>query len=299
MRKTINRYKGHPSHAIFDLINTVLMILITLLSIYPMYYIFIYAISDPLEAAKGLTFYPKQVTILNFLAIFQDSEILHAMYISILRTVLGTSITVIFTTLLAYLLSQQKLPGRKFFLRFIIITMYFSAGLIPWYLVMCWYGLKNNFLLYIIPGAINAYYMILIKTYIENLPASLEEAAELDGAGILAVVFRVIIPLSKPILAAVTVFCALGQWNSWTDNMYLVKNQNLKTLQYALYEFFQSKSMSLNNMKDVGLMMSEDRLTTSSLRMAVAVVSIIPIFMVYPVVQKHFQKGIMLGAVKG
>ena len=164
------------------------------------------------------------ITFTNFISIFNDDKIFHAMGVSLARTVLGTVITVVCTSFMAFLFSQVKLPHKRFFNRFVVITMYFSSGLIPWYLTMTAYGLKNSFLLYIIPSAVNAYYMILIKAYLESLPPSLQESAEIDGAGIITVFFKIVMPLSKPILAAVALFSAVGQWNTWSDNLYLVKN---------------------------------------------------------------------------
>ena len=301
MKSAKRKFLGNQpfSYAVFDVLNTVFMVLISIICIYPLYYIFIYSISDPLEAAKGLTFYPKNVTFTNFISIFNDDKIFHAMGVSLARTVLGTVITVVCTSFMAFLFSQVKLPHKRFFNRFVVITMYFSSGLIPWYLTMTAYGLKNSFLLYIIPSAVNAYYMILIKAYLESLPPSLQESAEIDGAGIITVFFKIVMPLSKPILAAVALFSAVGQWNTWSDNLYLVKNPSLKTLQLTLYEYFQSNAPSVENLRDFAATMRQRTVTTTSIRMSIAVVTIVPIFLFYPFVQKYFQKGIMIGAVKG
>lgn len=289
----------HPSNVIFDTLNTIFMIVLAIACIYPLWYIFIYSISDPLEAAKGLVFLPKDVTATNFSSILRDSRIFHALVVSLARTFIGAGLTVICTSFMAYLFMQPKLPGRKFINRFVILTMYFSPGLIPWYLTMYYYGFKNSFLLYVVPSAVNAYYMILIKAYLESVPASLSEAAEIDGAGVFQIYYRVILPLSKPVLATIALFSAVGQWNTWSDNFYLVKDANLKTLQLTLYEYFQSSAPNIENLRDLAASMSERTVTTISIRMAIAVITIIPIFMVYPFVQKYFQKGIMIGAVKG
>ena len=289
----------HPSHVVFDTVNTVFMVLLSIACIYPLWYIFIYSISDPLEAAKGLTFLPRDVTLDNFTTILKDSKIFRALGVSVARTVLGSAITVVCTSFMAFLFVQNKLPFRKFFNRLVVVTMYFSSGLIPWYLTMYYYGMKNNFLLYIIPSAVNAYFMILIKAYLESLPASLQEAAEIDGAGIFTMFAKIILPLCKPILATITLFSAVNQWNTWSDNFYLVKDANLKTLQLMLYEFFQSNAPTIENLREAAAEMSQRQVTTTSIRMSIAVITIIPIFIVYPFVQKYFQKGIMIGAVKG
>lgn len=289
----------HPTHIMFDSFNTIFMILLTIVCAYPLWYIIIYSISDPLEAAKGLTLLPRDVTLANFKSVLRDSKIFRSLGVSVARTVIGTILTVGLTSFMSYLFIQPKLPYRKFFNRLVVITMYFSSGLIPWYLTMYYYGFKNSFLLYVVPSAISAYYMILIKAYLESLPASLSEAAEIDGAGIFTVYSKIILPLSKPILATISLFSAVGQWNTWSDNFYLVKDANLKTLQLTLYEYFQSNAPSIQNMRDLAAVMSQRTVTTTSIRMTIAVITIIPIFLVYPFVQKYFQKGIMIGAVKG
>ena len=275
------------------------MVLIGIACLYPFYYIFIYSISDPLEAAKGIAFLPKNPTLANYTMIFQDSNIINSFFISAARTVLGAGITVLCSAFLAYLFTNPLLPMRKGLYKFVIITMYLSSGLIPWYVTMSAYGLKNKFLLYIVPSAVNAFFMILIKTYMESLPAALSESAELDGAGIFALFFQVILPLCLPVIAAVAVFAAVGQWNSWSDNFFLVKAPELKTLQLTLYEYFQSTAPSVENMRDAAASMSKRTVTLSSIRMSIAVVTVIPIFAVYPFMMRFFVKGIMLGAVKG
>lgn len=293
------QYKRKSSQIVFDTLNTIFMVLIGVACLYPFYYIFIYSISDPLEAAKGIAFLPKNPTLANYTMIFQDSNIINSFFVSAARTVLGAGITVLCSAFLAYLFTNPLLPMRKGLYKFVIITMYLSSGLIPWYVTMSAYGLKNKFLLYILPSAVNAFFMILIKTYMESLPAALSESAELDGAGIFALFFQVILPLCLPVIAAVAVFAAVGQWNSWSDNLFLVKAPELKTLQLTLYEYFQSAVPSVENMRDAAASMSKRTVTLSSIRMSIAVVTVIPIFAVYPFMMRFFVKGIMLGAVKG
>lgn len=192
--------------------------------------------------------------------------------------------------------------GRKLVYRFIIITMYLSAGLVPWYLVMKAYGFQNSFLLYIIPGAINAYYMILIKTFIEQIPESMEESAEIEGAGFFTIFLRIIIPLSKPILATIAIYRAVAQWNSWQDNFFLVSKSSLQTVQLLLYKHL-NETEKLMAMIRSGLNMEAGEggivIPPQTIRMAAVVITIVPIMMVYPFAQKYFTKGIMMGAVKG
>ena len=190
--------------------------------------------------------------------------------------------------------------GRRFVYRFVVLTMYLNAGLIPWYMTMKAYGLQNNFLLYILPGLVIAYYVILIKTYIESLPRELEESALIDGAGIFTRYLRIVMPLSKPIIATIAVYAVVGQWNAWTDNYFLISDARLQTLQMILYNYlnqanrFQQMSSSAMDASAAASM-----ITPTSVKMCVTVVVVIPIMCVYPFLQRYFVKGIMMGAVKG
>lgn len=183
--------------------------------------------------------------------------------------------------------------------------MYLNAGLIPYYLTIKAYGLRNNFLVYIIPGAISAFYIILIKTFIEQLPASLEESAIIDGAGYFTIFRSIIIPLSKPVIATVVVFSAVGNWNAWFDTYIFISNKKLQTLQYVLLGFLQQTSRLAESMRNsatsssMATAGSQIQITTQSARMTITAIVIIPIMLVYPFMQRYFVKGIMLGAVKG
>jgi len=203
-----------------------------------------------------------------------------------------------------FLVTKKEMWGRSFWYRFIIVTMYFNAGLIPWYLNMSMLGLTDNFLGYIIPGIVAPYNIILVKTYIESIPAELEESAYIDGASYMTVFFRIIWPLSKPILATIAIFGAVGHWNSFQDSLIIMQNNaKLYTLQHRLY-------MYLNQTTNIGEMMVSGNtylspamqaalLDTKTIKYTVSMVTVIPILLVYPFMQRYFEKGIMLGAVKG
>lgn len=287
-------------HGVFDLLSAALMIIIILLMIYPFYYMFIYSISDPLEASKGVFLLPRGMTLVNYALVIQIPAIALGFAVSISRTVLGTIITIFCSSAFAYLLTKDDLPFRRIIYRFLVVTMYLSSGLIPWFLTMVAYGLKNNFLLYIIPGAIGAFTVVLIRTYIiESIPPSLDESAVIDGASIIIVFLKIILPLSLPILTAMAVFAAVGQWNAWTDNLFLVNDPKLKTLQLLLYEMLISKTPTANeNTRQIIETMGREP-TPTSLKMTVSVITILPVFMIYPFLQKYFITGLMIGAIKG
>ena len=283
--------------------SVVLYVILTIfafLCIYPFYYIIIYSISDANQAASGLFLLPKGFSLETYKGLFLLNDIPQALLISVSRSILGAIIAIVGSSFFAYLVTNQKMIGRRFVYRFVVLTMYRNAGLIPWYMTMKAYGLQNNFLLYILPGLVTACYVILIKTYIESLPRELEESALIDGAGIFTRYLRIVMPLSKPIIATIAVYAVVGQWNAWTDNYFLISDARLQTLQMILYNYlnqanrFQQMSSSAMDASAAASM-----ITPTSVKMCVTVVVVIPIMCVYPFLQRYFVKGIMMGAVKG
>lgn len=284
----------------FHVVNGLFLFLFFLICVYPFYYMLIYSISNPQQAEKGIYLLPRSLTLINYIHVFQLQGILSAAWVSVMRTVLGTVITVGCSSFFAYLVTKQEMYFRRFIYRFLVITMYFNSGLIPWYLTMKTYHLNNSFLVYIIPGALSAYYVVLLKTFIEQLPPSLEESAKLDGAGYYTIFARIIFPLSKPILATIAIFASVGQWNSWFDNYILVSSEKLKTLQLVLYDYLNQAS-AIAQSTDIHdkAKAAVGQLTPEAVRMTITMVVTLPILFVYPFMQKYFVKGIMLGAVKG
>ncbi len=289
---------------IFDFFNHVFFILFSLICLFPFYYLFINTISDNNLVSSGqILWYPKGIHFDNYLALLQVHDLATATFVSVARTILGTALMVLASAFVGYLVTKQKMYGRKFIYRFIVITMYFNAGLIPWYLNMSMLGLTNNFWGYIIPGIVSPFNIILVKTYIESIPPDLEESAEIDGAGYFTIFWKIILPLSKPILATIAIFGAVGNWNSFTDSMILMSgNPSLYTLQYRLYIYLTSTS-DLANLMNSGGSVSQNVINSvmnmRTMRMTVAMVTLIPILLVYPFMQRYFEKGIMIGAVKG
>lgn len=291
---------------IFNIFNYGFFLIFTLSCIFPFYYIFINTVSKSEAVARGeITFWPKGFNIQNYIDIVKVGDIHNAFFVSIGRTLIGTVLMVAATGLIGYLVTKNEMWHRKVWYRFIIITMYFNAGLIPWYLNMSTLGLTNNFLAYIIPGIVAPYNIILVKTYIESIPKELEESAFMDGAGFMTVFLKIIWPLSKPILATIAIFGAVGHWNSFTDSLILMSERNdLRTLQHLLYNYLDA-STNLGGIMDAGssgMQMAgaqETMRNAKVIKYTVSMVAIIPILLVYPFMQRYFEKGIMLGAVKG
>lgn len=297
------RHAG-PGEIAFSAGNYLLMLVFTLLCIFPFYYLFINTISDNTLVSKGLIiFFPKGIHFANYKKIFEIRGLVNSLMISVARTVLGTFLTLFGTTFLGYAFSRKELWHRTWCYRFVIVTMYFNAGIIPWYINMKNLGLTNNFLAYIIPGIVSPFSLVLFKTYVESIPPSLEESAQLDGAGYMKRYFHLIIPLCKPIIATLAVFSAVGQWNSFTDTLFLMTDTKLYSLQYTLSQYLNESNAlaeSLRQAASDGMQVNLSAvLTPTSVKMTVSMVAVIPILLVYPFFQRYFVNGIMIGAVKG
>ena len=288
----------------FDLINVLLLTVFTLICVFPFYYLFINTISDNALSARGLiTLFPKGVHFENYIQIFKISGILTAAIVSLARTVIGTTLSVFASAFLGYLLTKQNMIGHKLVYRFIVVTMYFNAGVIPWYINMMNLHLLNNFLVYILPTIVAPYSIILVKTYVESIPSALEDAAQMDGAGYMARFAWVILPVCLPILATITIFSAVGQWNSFQDTLFLISDKRLYTLQFLLYRYMNEAEALATIIKtaESSEMLANMTITQTptSIKMTVSMIVVLPILLVYPYFQKYFVKGIMIGAVKG
>lgn len=290
----IRRTRGEK---VFDFFNVLFLLLFTFTCVYPFYYIFIYSISDPLQATRGILFWPVDVTLENYIRVFKLKGIGLATMVSVSITVISTVFAMFVNGMAGYLLSRPTMPFRRIIYRTFVVTMYVSGGLIPSFLLMKYLHLYNTYWIYIYPS-VGAYYMILIKTYIESIPASLEESAKLDGASYWTIMIRIILPLSIPILATIGVFNAVGRWSDYSTTLIYTTDKNLRTLQYILYQYLKSAStILLENGADATNM--QRKLTPTSIKMTLVVITVIPILYVYPYLQRYFVKGIMLGAVKG
>lgn len=306
-KKHKSQIRLKPSDHVFNVINYLFFTLFTVICIFPFYYLFINTISDNTLVQKGLiNFVPRGLNIDNYIRIMQVNDLFRSIGVTFLRTVLGTALMVGASALVGYLVTRQEMWGRSFWYRFIVVTMYFNAGIIPWFLNMSMLGLTNNFLAYIIPGIVAPYNIILVKTYIESsIPLELQESAKLDGATSLQIFGRIIWPLSKPILATIAIFGAVGQWNSFQDSLILMQSApQYYTLQHRLYIYLNTSSnlaalMSAGSTSGISQSILESALNGKVIKYTISMVTIIPILCVYPFMQRYFEKGIMLGAVKG
>ena len=299
------RKKQDPVDVVMSVVTYIVYSFFAFVCVYPFYYIFINTISSNDLSARGkVTFWPMEIHFTNYVNVSHIPSLLDAFRISLARTVIGTLLTVAASAFLGYMFSRETMWKRKFWYRLVVATMYFNAGIIPFFITMKNIGLYNTFWVYILPTVVAPFYIVLCKTFVESVPKELTDAAELDGAGTLRTFTSVIIPVIKPILATVAIFSAVGQWNSFQDTLLLVSDPKLSTLQFTLYQYINQASSlkalvnSTGNAASLAASLAHAA-TATSIRMTVTIVVVAPILLVYPIFQRYFVKGIMIGAVKG
>lgn len=296
--------KRSAGDRVFQVCNYLFFILFAILCAYPFYYLIINSISaNDLSASGVINFLPKGIHFQNYKDVFQLSGLGTAMFISFARTVIGTVCTVMASAYLGFMFTQERMWHRKLWYRLMVVTMYFNAGLIPMFMTMKTLHLTNTFWVYIIPAIVQPFNIIMTKTYVESIPASLQEAAEIDGANTLTVFFKIILPVSKPILATIAIWAAVGQWNFFQDTLVYITDQKLYSLQYLLYTYLNQANSLATLVRQSGTVSSVANLATqqtaTSIRMTISVIVVLPILFIYPIFQKYFVKGIMIGSVKG
>ena len=286
---------------IADIIIVLVMCIIIIVTLYPFLNVAAKSFNEPMDTVKGgIHILPRVFTIKNYTGLFEaGSNLLAAFRMSALRTLAGTASGALCCAMFAFALSRKDFMFRKSFTAILVITMYIGGGMIPEYILIRNLGLINNFWVYIIPGLINAFNVIVIRAFIDNIPLSLQESAKIDGANDLSIFFRIIFPLCKPVLATVALFIAVGQWNSWFDTyLYARSVKALSTLQFELMKVLDS-AQSVSSAADIyseGLRMAKRN--PEAIKMAITVIATVPILAVYPFLQKYFVSGITLGAVK-
>ncbi|SFE44068.1 putative aldouronate transport system permease protein [Paenibacillus catalpae] len=277
------------------------IVAIFIVTFYPFWNVFIISLNSAEDTLRGhLYLWPREFSLASYKQILTDSEIWTAIRVTLMRTVIGTPLAVITISMLAFALSKKELVANRFWTLYFVFTMYFGGGLIPYYMVLKSFHLIDSFMVFIVPGLMNVFYMIIIRTFMQGLPQELDESAKMDGANYIQIFFRIILPLTTPVLATIGLFTAISHWNSWFDSYVFTYNPDLKTLQAVLVKIlnqYQTGSM----VGDAQAMAnSAKRLAVSpdTIRMAATMVATLPIIMVYPFLQKYFVKGMTLGAVK-
>lgn len=279
----------------FDYFLVVVFAVIVFVTLYPFLNVLAISFNDATDTLKDINLViPRKFTLTNYKYVFEKGGIVGPFLVSVAKTLIGTVAGVICTAMLAYTLSRTDFVAQKPFTLLFVVTMYVSGGMIPEYLLIIrTLGLGNNFMVYILPGLIWVYNMILVRSYIDGLPLALQEAAKIDGANDFQIFYKVVFPLCKPVIATVALYYAVGQWNSFMDTYLYAKK--LPTLQYKLYEIMSQATMQLDTHSTSNVTQA---VTPMAIRMAVTVVATVPIVVVYPFVQKYFVGGMTLGSVK-
>jgi len=285
---------------IIDVVIIVILVAFALSILYPFYFAFLYSIEGVNASAEGMAkyFVPRQFSDFAYSFVLKDKTLYTAFFVTTARTLLGTLISVFFTAMYAYALSKKTLYFRNFYLRLGVITMYFGAGLIPFYMLLSTLKLLNTFWVYIFPNMLSFYNAVLYMTFFSELPAALEESAWIDGANDFYIFWKIIIPLSTPVIATIALFNGVFHWNAWFDAAYYVNDPNLQTLQSVLYKLIsENKAVAELAKYTTGEQRSQSQL--DAVKFATMIVAMIPITFAYPFLQRYFVKGMMIGSIKG
>ncbi|MCI1477074.1 carbohydrate ABC transporter permease [Clostridium beijerinckii] len=292
--------KRSKSDIIFDSIIGIFMVAFVIVTLYPILNTLAISFNDGIDTVRGgIYLWPREFTMKNYQTVFNNDNLVKGAFISVSRTIIGTVLHVFLTAMLAYIISRKDFIFKKQLSIFYVITMYVSGGMIPVYVLMKNLHLTNNFLVYILPGLLSAFNMIVIRTFINGLPDSLVESAKIDGAGEFRIFIQIVLPLCKPVLATVALFVAVDQWNAWFDAMlYNSQNINLTTLQYELMKLLSSAMQqggagAIDAAKNAGSMV-----TPKSIRAAATIITALPIVCLYPFLQRYFVSGLTIGGVK-
>ncbi|PYI52225.1 carbohydrate ABC transporter permease [Paenibacillus flagellatus] len=288
---------------IYSFVVHVLLLLLAFATFYPFWNSAVVSFNEGLDTSLGgVTFWPRQFSLENYRIVLNDARLLQGFVVSAARTVVGTVCTIGMTALFAYGMSRRELIGRGYYMTFCVVTMYFSGGLIPTYLLIRSLGLFDSFWVFIVPSLVSVWSMIIFRTFFREIPAGLEDAARIDGCGYWATFLRVVLPLSGPVIATLSLFTAIAHWNDWFVASIYINNQDLLPVQTLLKQSLDSNiaSEQLGQLDSAAQSQVAKRqtYTTKSLTMATMMVITVPIILVYPFVQRYFVKGVLVGSLK-
>ena len=281
-----------------DVAVYLLLGLVGIVTLYPFYYTIICSFNDGLDLMKGGVYlWPRKFSLANYELFLKDGDWRHAFLVSLSRTIAGTALRVSFTSMFSYALSRNNLMFKKGYRFLVVFTMYFSGGLIPFYILLRNLGLLNSFWVYVIPGMVDAFFVMTGINFFGAIPESMIEAARIDGAREIKVLTKVVLPVSKSFLATLALFSAVGQWNSWLDSAYYVRDANLHTMAFKMMTVI-NQNLATANTEAAGQLSQANTATSFTVQATAMAVSMLPIMCVYPFLQKYFVQGMMIGAVK-
>lgn len=299
----MRHFRREKSDYVIDGVIYLVMGFVLVITLYPFLNILAVSLNDSVDTVRGgVGILPRVFTLDNYKQVFKNDNLISAFFVSVARTVIGVVTSLVSSCMFAYTLSRKDFMCRKVFSVMLLITLYVSGGLVPDYMLIRQLGLINNFWVYIIPALLNGWNVIVIRSYMDSLPLSIQESAQVDGANDFVIFYKIVLPLSLPVIATISLFIAVGQWNSWMDTyLYASSKEALSTLQFELVKI-QLASQTVADASQSLTSTSLDtvsRVSPTSVRMAITVVATLPILFVYPFVQKYFISGMTLGAVKG
>jgi len=297
----VNNKRKSISGLVFDILNICIMVILSIVFLYPFWSELVVSFSTAVQAnAFGLNIWPRPITFANYIKIFQFKQLYSGYMVTIFRTSAGGALNVLFTMIAAFVLAKRALPFRKFYTLVILFTMFFNGGLIPNYILIRNLGLMDSLWALILPGLTGAWSIIIARNFIMALPESLEEAAVMDGAGPLRILVRVIFPIAMPIIAVLLLWSMVGHWNAWYDALLYIRTVSRRPLQLALRRLWDTNVISANVASEFAFT-NEEFITIApqSVQAADIMISIGPIIALYPFLQKHFVKGILVGSLKG
>lgn len=297
-----SKIKSTAADKAVSIVTYTIVIALCLLILLPCLNVLALSFNDGKDAAQGgVYFWPRMFTWKNYEEVFQDGSIVNAYKITIARTVIGTLLSLAVTALAGFALNQKELPGRKLIIFMFTFTMLFGGGTIPTYIQFNELGLIDNFWVYVVPSLVSVVYLMMMRSFFDGIPYALQEAAKLDGCGYFGIFFRVMLPLSKPVIAVIGLYTAVNHWNDWFSGAFYMNSDKLWPVQTVLQQMLSramSASQQVTNVADA-IAASQSSVTTDSLKMAAVVITTVPILCVYPFVQKYFAKGTLIGAIKG
>lgn len=285
---------------IFVCYNIAMLVIVTMVTLFPLYYVFVVSFTQPLEFASknGFVLFPEKWSLASYRYLLSTGAFIRAIGNSTFLAVVGTALSLIVTSSFAFGLSRKRLRGRRLMMLLVLFTILFNSGIIPTYLLVRDLGLINNIWSLIIPVLSSGWYVILMKSFFDSIPVELEEAAMIDGSNDISTFIRIILPLSAAALAAFGLFYAVGYWNTFFNAVLYINDFSKVPLQIVLRNMLVDSDTAMGGSDAVNLV-SEQQLPATTVKMAAVVLSTVPILMVYPFLQKHFAKGVMLGSVKG
>lgn len=289
------KIKESTGYILFKVINTIIMVFVCIVTLYPFLYLVAQSFSSEQAIMQGqVTLLPVGFNVSTYVSVLKKGEFMHSYGNTLIYTVIGTFLSIVLSCCMAYPISKPEVKGSKFFLKFIIFTMYFGGGLIPNYILMRRLGLVNHVMGFIMPSLLSTYYIILMKSFFSGTPKELEEAAEIDGLSPIGILIKIVIPLSMPIIATMILFNAVGYWNNWYNAFLYLDKKEMWPVAYYLRTIITGASTSA----DPGQVDAEKMQIAANIKSCSMVLMALPIICVYPFVQKYYVQGMMLGGVK-